>query len=192
VPFSERCLNILRNDESAGFLQVTIGDESWFSCRYQSTYYYSTSRVVRPSEQKRQLLRKGLWPSYFSPERNFESSTSFVAKKCNQNCFLVILIPELARGNRNTGLRVGNNLLLVSMDRSICDTHEKVRSICTEKQRGESVILFILPNARPMMSGSSRTQKSKRKIKSSRTRTTCKQVDRAGDDTRWRISHQST
>jgi hypothetical protein len=43
---SERLLNVLRNDEDAGFSQVTIGDESWHSCHYQSTYCYVKSRAA--------------------------------------------------------------------------------------------------------------------------------------------------
>jgi hypothetical protein len=90
----------------------------------------------------------------------------------SQNYFLVILIPELSKENMNARRRVGNNLLPVSINSPMCHMHTKIRSISTERQRGEFLILFIRRNYHRMMSGSSPTQKRKGKIKSSWTRTT--------------------
>jgi hypothetical protein len=56
------------------------------------------------------------------------------SKKCNQNYFLVIVISEISRKNTNARYRVGNNLLLVSMDTRMCYNHTKVGSISTERQ----------------------------------------------------------
>jgi hypothetical protein len=81
--------------------------------------------------------------------------------KSNQNYLLVILIPELSRGNTNARSRVGNNLLLVSIDSPRHHIHTKVSSISTESQRREFSILFIPRNDHRMMSGSSRAQKRK-------------------------------
>jgi hypothetical protein len=140
-------LNALRNDESAVFSQVTIGNKSWFSCHYQSTYCYVKSRAAVPQEQKLAL-------DVIHRETKFD-----------HNYFLFNLIRESSRGNTNARCGAGNNLLLASIDSPMCHMHTKVRSIATERQRGEFLILFILRNYHRMASGSLHTQKSKWKIK---------------------------
>jgi hypothetical protein len=171
-------LNVLRNDESAGFSQVSTGGEPWFSYHYQSTFDDVKSRVaVSPRTKTTIPIRKTLVTISLTGTKLQALDVIPRNKKVNQNCALVILIPELSRLNTNARCRVGNNLLLVSIDSSMRHIHTTVRSISTESQRGEFLILFILRNSHRMTSGSSSTQKSKWKIKSSRTRSTRKQAE---------------
>jgi hypothetical protein len=52
---SEAVVDVLRNNESAQFLHVAIGDESWFSYRHQSTHCYAKSRMEISPGTKRTI-----------------------------------------------------------------------------------------------------------------------------------------
>jgi hypothetical protein len=98
---SERFLNVLPNDESAGLSQVAMGYEFWFSCHYQSTYCCVKFRAAVPPRTKSTI---------FTETELRALGTIPHSKTFDQNYFLVILIPESSRRNMNAsraGLTTG-------------------------------------------------------------------------------------
>jgi hypothetical protein len=153
---SARLLNALRNNESAVFSQVTRTQESWFSCHYQSTCCYVKFCAAVPRRTKTTIAAKrALITICFTGPKLLDLNIIPPEKKFIRNHVLVIQIPDSSRGNTNARRRVGNNLPLVSMGGPMCHLHTKVRSISTERQPGEFVILFILRDSHHMTCGCS-------------------------------------
>jgi hypothetical protein len=91
----ERLLNVLRNDESAEYSQVTRAEESWFSCHDQSTYCYLKSRAgVPPTIKTIIATKRALVALFFTGTKLLALSLIPRKKNCNQNYVLVILMPE--------------------------------------------------------------------------------------------------
>jgi hypothetical protein len=114
---SERLLNVLSHDESAGFSQVTRRDQSWFSCHYQSIYCYVKSHVAGPPRTQTTIATKrALVTIVFTGTKRLALDVIPREKTFHLKYVLVILIPESPRENTNARRRAGNSLLLVSMD----------------------------------------------------------------------------